>query len=369
MSDYVWVTMAQINHIADLPGLATDSRVHADGMYCDLPLNEYLNALALSSHDVPLLRVNPYLYWFHSQMNPARVIPPPTDWQVIGKAYHDRKTFGSKWFYQRYAAKLNQEKFPNAIVAAVDLRREIIACGGKPKSGALKPELREMLRYLKPNAVIWDDLVEAHEAQHQGKVLLDDHLVSEIERAAGEIENHPDLHHAFQDGMPEVSIFWHDPVTGIPCKARPDYLKGRSITELKTFTLDHVPPDKAIARAVANYRYNIQAAFYLRAAAQIPGLIARKQVYGRFPSKLVDSLDANHEKHFLFVFQSKGPVPLTIGKVMPGGSLAINIGNNAIDEALAAWLDHWKKWRDQPWHSPIEVTEFSDSDFPPWIAD
>lgn len=62
------------------------------------------------------------------------------------------------------------------------------------------------------------------------------------------------------DGRPEVSVFADDPVTGVRCKVRPDWLaSGGVIVDLKT-TSD--ASDEGFGKSVANYRYHVQAAFY-----------------------------------------------------------------------------------------------------------
>jgi hypothetical protein len=61
------------------------------------------------------------------------------------------------------------------------------------------------------------------------------------------------------DGAPELSAFWADPVTGQPCKCRPDWL-ANVVCDVKT-TEDASP--NGFAKSVAKYRYHVQAAHYL----------------------------------------------------------------------------------------------------------
>ena len=62
------------------------------------------------------------------------------------------------------------------------------------------------------------------------------------------------------DGQTEVSMFWDDEETGLPCKCRPDIFTGRIIVDLKT-TEDASP--EGFARSIQTYGYGIQAAHYL----------------------------------------------------------------------------------------------------------
>ena len=70
----------------------------------------------------------------------------------------------------------------------------------------------------------------------------------------------------FQDGKPEVSLFWDE--LDIRCKARPDWVigNGRILIDIKT-TQDASPdPKTGFPKAIFNYRYHVQAAWYTRAA-------------------------------------------------------------------------------------------------------
>ena len=62
-------------------------------------------------------------------------------------------------------------------------------------------------------------------------------------------------------GKSEVSIFWDDEGTGLPCKGRLDRLADRqgAIIDLKTCQ-DASP--RAVARSVSQFNYHLQAAFY-----------------------------------------------------------------------------------------------------------
>src|SRR5260221_1846009 len=73
-------------------------------------------------------------------------------------------------------------------------------------------------------------------ARAEGKVPLLPYQLDIIRAIAGSIRAHPIAAEAFKGGEAEVTLTWHDPETGIPCKARPDYLPahGRWLVDLKT---------------------------------------------------------------------------------------------------------------------------------------
>lgn len=340
--------------------------VHSPGVFFGLSEDEYHNALALSSGGIKQLRVSSYSWWTNSPLNPERPADEETEAKKIGKAYHTRILEGQQAFLTRYAPALDPADYANALRTNGDLAERISQLGGRPKSGARKADLIAQLIAMEPMAPIWDKIERDYAEIHHGKILLDAPLVKRIEAAAQMIEKHQQLGKAFSDGMPEVSVFWFD--GGVPCKVRFDFLKPKAVVDLKTFELRDFPPDKAIARAVANYRYHLQAGFYLRGATMLPQLIAEKKVFGDCDPRLLQAFASPEERTFLFVFQAKGLAPLVKGKIM-GPGIILDIAENAIEEALDKWALAWRTWHLDPWIEPTEIETFSDSEFPPWIGD
>src|SRR5205085_7761223 len=61
-------------------------------------------------------------------------------------------------------------------------------------------------------------------ARAGGKVPLLPYQVDIVRAIAGSIRAHPIASEAFRGGEAELALIWSDCDTGIPCKARPDYL-------------------------------------------------------------------------------------------------------------------------------------------------
>ncbi len=72
-------------------------------------------------------------------------------------------------------------------------------------------------------------------------------------------------------GKAEQSYFWTDKETGLGCKCRPDYMfdDGSTIVDLKTTTDASL---KGFSRSVCNFRYHVQAGFYLHGIEQSTGV-------------------------------------------------------------------------------------------------
>ena len=81
------------------------------------------------------------------------------------------------------------------------------------------------------------------------------------------IGRHPTCQKLFAEGAPEESIFWHDPDSLLLCKGRPDWTHYGIGADSRPYLLDLKTTKDAspagFARAVENYRYHVQAAFYL----------------------------------------------------------------------------------------------------------
>ena len=75
-------------------------------------------------------------------------------------------------------------------------------------------------------------------------------------------------------GYAEMSVFWQDPATGVQCKCRPDFLvlnaenKVVAIVDVKS-TRD--ASNGGFSKAIANYGYDVQAAYYTDGLKQAIG--------------------------------------------------------------------------------------------------
>jgi exodeoxyribonuclease VIII len=105
---------------------------------------------------------------------------------------------------------------------------------------------------------------ETFVANNDGKVFLSAEEARNIVAMTKSINHHPtasELLHGRTET--EVSLFWDQ--NGVPCKCRMDAVNGewRAIVDLKT-TVDASP--NAWTRSLANFKYHVQAAWYIDAA-------------------------------------------------------------------------------------------------------
>lgn len=351
------------------PAKVLHETAFAPGIYFGLNEDEYHAAPALSASGMKHLLVSPMDFWARCKWLNPNAEPETSDAMELGKAYDLRIVEGRARFYEKYAPALDVSKYPAAIRTVEELKERLKVLG-LPVSGK-KAELTTRLLMADPSAEILDTLLADHAANHAGKELLPVDLLHRIEIAAAMIERHPDLSKAFTGGHPQVSIFWIDAETGVPMKARLDYLKASAIVDLKTFSNPMGKPlDKAIAYSMASRKYHVQAAVYYEAVDVAKALIrqhGRDAVHGDVHDDwLAAFLKGDHR--FLFVFQQTGVAPVARGFVFPKYS-TYDLGKIAVREAKDRYAFNYRTYGSDPWVDQAGVGTFEDSDFPAFIGD
>lgn len=96
-------------------------------------------------------------------------------------------------------------------------------------------------------------------------------------RQAENIRALPEVGALLSRGEAEVSAFWVDEATGVPCKCRPDWVSpagdGVILLDLKTC---QDASERGFPKTIANYGYHLQAAWYSEGYARASG----RQVLG-----------------------------------------------------------------------------------------
>lgn len=176
------------------------------------------------------------------------------------------------------------------------------------------------------------------EELNAGKTILSFAQAATAECMAKAVLEHPIASRLLTDGDAEHSFFWTDPRTGLPCKARPDYLRRDGIIiDLKS-TADASYYE--FQRTIVNFRYHVQGAFFGDGVTSVTG-----------------------EKRFSFILiavESSAPYAVAIYRIDDDG---INIGRTAygldLDKVVAYEKD--KSWAGYT----MQIQEMI---LPPWAA-
>ena len=183
------------------------------------------------------------------------------------------------------------------------------------------------------------------EARAQGYVPVLEPDWQRVEAMAAAIREHP-VASALLDpgrGKPEQSLFWQDDETGIWCRARLDWLPHRDparrfiIADYKTAA---AADPASIRKAVANYGYFMQAAWYAEGV----------RVLGLDP-----------DPAFLFIFQEKTPPYLVTVAQLDTEAVSIGRARNTL--AREMWRDCTQAGVWPGYSQDIELITL-----PPWAA-
>lgn len=96
-------------------------------------------------------------------------------------------------------------------------------------------------------------------------------LAADDDRAralAEAVRAHPTAGAILSQGKAEQSLYWVDEPTGVTCRGRVDWLRDNVAVDVKT--TDDASPE-AFARSCANFRYDLQAAFYTTGLHAVTG--------------------------------------------------------------------------------------------------
>lgn len=124
----------------------------------------------------------------------------------------------------------------------------------------------DMAAWLNANGktvVLWSDVKAKWDSENAERMILNPDQWKQIHGMRDAVMAHPAASALLTriPGRAEQSIYWHDPITGVLCRCRPDWWRNDNLPiDLKT-TEDASP--EGFARSIAKFRYDVQAAFYL----------------------------------------------------------------------------------------------------------
>lgn len=190
---------------------------------------DYHSSDGISKSGLDLIAKSPLHYW-SKYIDPNREPRVPTPAMILGTAIH--------------TAVLEPDSFAATyrVAPAVDKRT-------------------------KDGKATWEAFVADCEANSLTPITLADlevcNSISDV------VRKHHTAIELLGEGVPEVSMFWEDPTTGVLCKCRPDWISNGSIlVDLKS-TVD--ASSEGFMKSAFNYRYWVQAAWYMDGVALATG--------------------------------------------------------------------------------------------------
>jgi hypothetical protein len=338
--------------------------MHEDGLYFDLSSDEYHADTALGSSNLKDLMYDPALFWFQSHFNPLRPERVDSKAQMIGTAVHTMVLDGPEIFKACYRPAPGDE----ALRFADDIAAWLKARGVKPERS--KRAMIAQALAADPEVLIHDH--EMAKAKAEGVTILDGEDYARIVQAAQTIAANPHLGKAVASGYREVSVFWTQDVEGYPVrrKARFDYLRPRAVVDLKSIRPTFGKGFAAeCRRAIANWRYDVQAAAYLQARAELSALVAMGKVFGDVDRDWLATVAAQDEYAFVFVFWASDGAPLTWGGALSPGNPILGAAAVDVDAALRAYAHYVSSFDDgRPWIEPQPVGEIFWEEMPGYFG-
>jgi PDDEXK-like domain of unknown function (DUF3799) len=193
------------------------------------------------------LAISPLRFW-HKHLNPNREPEEPCISMQLGSAVHCAVLEPTE-FLKRYARAVDAQDYEGCLVTVGDMREWLNDRGVKPK-GTKKDEVIAQVRLHSRDVPIFQEIEDAFETEHAGKVVFKPEDWLRIQRMADCLRSEPKLQEILADGQAEVPFFVTDPETGVPLKAKLDWLTPKPIIfDGKTFSHKR---DKSIDKTVAD---------------------------------------------------------------------------------------------------------------------
>lgn len=153
-----------------------------------------------------------------------------------------------------------------AILEEANAKRD----GLLPTSGS-RHDMAELLRANGVEVTLWSD-VQAEWMKNNGhRTVLTAEQWDQLHRMRDAVMAHPAANALLTSapGKAEQSVYWVDAETGVLCRCRPDYWREDGVlVDLKT--TDDASPE-GFAKSIANWRYDVQAPFYMDGVKAVTG--------------------------------------------------------------------------------------------------
>lgn len=339
------------------------------GIHFNVPDEIYFAQDALGSTDKKQLAIDP-VEWQFKRLHGEDKNTPAKIW---GSGLHARTLEGAEAFAERFRAP--PVKPGGALVTREDLANFLKSKAVYFKSGDTKPVLAKMVREVAPDAVIWDEVLAKFTDEVPEDRRLTPVMVDEINLAAAWMQADPMISPimkdgTFQFGSPELTIIYE--INGIHCRARLDYLIPGRIIDLKRYSpWRNGNPLIGITQAIGNFRYDLQAADYLKAFERGVELYRAGKVFGDEPYDgfLEKTFGTDDPPKWVWVFVKGEGAPQPRVVEMPHNLTVLKIAETQIDLAIENYRRNVvAHGLDRDWSPEPGAIRLADEDFPAWFG-
>ena len=363
---------------------------YPDGIYFDMPFKVYAGQNRLSTTAIGKLNKGPLVYYedviaptLEDGYDAEAVIEEMTQSLAEGRAWHDMTIEGSAVFWQRNAKAFEQSEWEKEHkVKLLKMKDDYVdACKkhGLNEKGTMKV-LKSQLKEAGADVLFLDEVKSNYEKSNEGKYLLTEKQLNEIERA-GEISDQYGIRENWLfGGFPEVSILFT--ADGIKYKIRVDYLCPDMQVEYKTFANKYSKPiDEAVPAQIHDQGYLTGAFLYQEGVKKARGMLKDDLSCAHGLPETQESVDWIDEfisggdggKHkYWFLFQQRGKYNHMVARELPShdnGRITSMYRTGQLRAMRAAKHYHWymeNNGLEKRWLPPLNPKAFDDSDFKPW---
>jgi hypothetical protein len=293
------------------------------GIYPGMSQDDYQAVEAMNYSGIKNMLASAADFWWRSSLNPKQPASKSSPSLDFGRAAHTLFLEGRQAFESLYVRRPDD-------LARLDAKAKAALC---------------------PN----------------GQIVLDGDVYDRLRDIAETIAKSSDL----EGGLSEVSVLWTEILDDgfeVPCKARFDILKVRGVGDLKSIRNTFGRPfGEACMRAIVDYRYDIQAAHYLRGRAALAQLVADGAIYGDHDPAWFRRVADCKTFAFQWVFFQAEGAPITWSRSLSPGNPILDIAERDRAKAIETYRDCTQTFpKGEMWVLREPVSELEITDMPGW---
>lgn len=308
-----------------------------------------------------------------AQLDQLREQNPPESGIVVGFA------FSSALKVDELKDRIREYKVEQPVKPWAKVTDTMPDSGEEYLRSAVKEDWIRQLLELEPDAKVFARIQAEFLAQHPGKTVIGVETFEQIEIAAAMVERDPELRDAFRGGYAEVVLIWYCPITGVPMKAKVDYLKIKRAIDLKTVGNQRERSiENAIRFEISSYHYNMQPAVYIEGIEELRPLVRDSVGKGtvwikqgeEWAQATGDELAwalkwASHrgDTEWLWVFQQKGDAPITRGVRYMARAVSM-VTRDMVKDAKRRFRQFSETFGTDPWLDVKPIYDIHDEDIP-----